>query len=82
MCPGIPHLLCHGMGGLGPDLLTDNTRLWSGDHAVDPHAVPGVLFMNSPFRGENAHLVDLAPTLLQAFGVPGDEELEGESLLF
>jgi len=69
------------LGGFGPDLVTDNQRVWSGDHAVDPSAVPGVLFMNTPFRDHRPHLVDLAPTILDALGVPGDEELEGASLI-
>ena len=48
----------------------DNTKKWCGDHIIDPALVPGVLFMNRPFRGEGARLVDLAPTILAALGVP------------
>jgi predicted AlkP superfamily phosphohydrolase/phosphomutase len=69
------------MGGVGAEVVTDNVRAWSGDHVVDPAAVPGVFFMNTPFRGESAGLSDLAPTILAALGVPGDPELEGRSLL-
>jgi arylsulfatase A-like enzyme len=39
------------------------------------------LLMNRPFRGENAGLVDLAPTLLAALGAPAAPALEGSSLL-
>jgi predicted AlkP superfamily phosphohydrolase/phosphomutase len=59
----------------------DNTRKWSGDHIIDPALVPGVLFMNRPFRAEGARLIDLAPTILAALGVPPDPALEGQSLL-
>jgi predicted AlkP superfamily phosphohydrolase/phosphomutase len=59
----------------------DNTRKWGGDHINDPALVPGVLLMNRPFRGENAGLVDLAPTLLAALGAPAAPALEGSSLL-
>lgn len=59
----------------------DNTRKWSGDHAVDPAVVPGVLFMNRPFRADGASLVDLAPTILEALGAPSNEPCEGQSLL-
>jgi predicted AlkP superfamily phosphohydrolase/phosphomutase len=70
------------MGGVGAEVVTDNLRPWSGDHVVDPGAVPGVLFMNTPFRGEDAGLADLAPTILAALGAPSeDPELEGRSLL-
>jgi predicted AlkP superfamily phosphohydrolase/phosphomutase len=59
----------------------DNTRKWAGDHIIDPPLVPGVLLMNRPFRGEGARLVDLAPTILAALGVPAAPAMEGGSLL-
>jgi predicted AlkP superfamily phosphohydrolase/phosphomutase len=59
----------------------DNTRKWAGDHIIDPPLVPGVLLMNRPFRGANARLVDLAPTMLAALGLPAGPGLEGSSLL-
>ena len=62
-------------------VLEDNTRKWSGDHLIDPALVPGVLLMNRPFRGGGAALVDLAPTILAALGVPAGPAMEGEPLL-
>jgi predicted AlkP superfamily phosphohydrolase/phosphomutase len=62
-------------------LFEDNTRKWAGDHIVDPPLVPGVLLMNGPFRGEGARLVDLAPTVLAALGLPAGPAMEGGSLL-
>jgi len=62
-------------------VLEDNTRKWSGDHLIDPALVPGVLLMNRPFRGDGAALVDLAPTILAALGVPAGPAMEGEPLL-
>jgi len=59
----------------------DNVKKWSGDHLMDPSLVPGVLFMNRPFRSAGAGLVDLAPTILTALGVPPGAAMEGESLL-
>lgn len=69
------------MGGVadGP-LHKDNVKKWSGDHCVDPAAVPGVLFMNRPFRREGASLLDLAPTILQALGVDKAPQMEGSPL--
>jgi predicted AlkP superfamily phosphohydrolase/phosphomutase len=69
------------MGGVPAGLVEDNTKLWSGDHIIDPTLVPGVLFMNQPFLGEGAGLEDLAPTILAALGAPIASELEGRSLL-
>jgi predicted AlkP superfamily phosphohydrolase/phosphomutase len=59
----------------------DNTRKWSGDHIIDPALVPGVLLMNRSFRGEGAKLLDLAPTILAALGLPDGPAMEGNSLL-
>jgi predicted AlkP superfamily phosphohydrolase/phosphomutase len=69
------------MGGVPAGLFEDNPKKWSGDHVVDPALVPGVLFMNQPFRGQDANLVDLAPTILAHLGVEKDPAMEGESLL-
>jgi predicted AlkP superfamily phosphohydrolase/phosphomutase len=68
------------LGGLGEGLFEDNHRKWSGDHAVDPTLVPGVLFANRPIR-DGGNLADLAPTLLSALGVPKGQAMEGESVL-
>jgi predicted AlkP superfamily phosphohydrolase/phosphomutase len=70
-----------GLGGIGDGVLEDNTRRWGGDHIVDPALVPGVLFMNRPFRAASPRLVDLAPTILAAFGVPRGANMEGDDLL-
>jgi arylsulfatase A-like enzyme len=59
----------------------DNLKKWSGDHIVDPALVPGVLLMNRAFRGEGASLLDLAPTILDALGLPPGPAMEGSSLL-
>jgi len=69
------------MGGVadGP-LHEDNVKKWSGDHCIDPAATPGVLLMNRPFRREGASLVDLAPTILDAFGLAKGPLMEGSSL--
>ena len=69
------------MGGVSEGHFEDNVKTWSGDHIIDPALVPGVLFMNRPFRGESARLVDLAPTILAALGVAKGPAMEGSSLL-
>jgi predicted AlkP superfamily phosphohydrolase/phosphomutase len=68
------------MGGVAESSFEDNRKKWSGDHIVDPVLVPGVLFMNRPFRGDAARLEDLAPTILGALGVPAGPAMEGSSL--
>lgn len=71
------------MGGVGEHLIEDNTKLWSGDHIVDPALVPGMLAMNRPFRADGARLEDLTPTILDALGVSAGDGTgrTGRSLL-
>lgn len=69
------------LGGIATEQFEDNNKKWAGDHIIDPLLVPGVLFMNKPFEGSNARLLDLAPTILNAFGLPKYEAMEGDSLL-
>jgi hypothetical protein len=69
------------LGGIGTEVFSDNVEPWGGDHIVDPSLVPGVLFMDRPFRPAGADLVDLAPTILAALGVDDCPAMEGSSLL-
>ena len=69
------------LGGIPQNVFEDNTKKWSGDHLVDPALVPGVLFMNQPFQTERASLLDMAPTILAALGLPKGEAMEGTNLL-
>ncbi len=53
------------LGGFSPiQLFENNNRRWSGDHIIDPDAVPGILFMNRPVGNNHAQIIDLAPTIL------------------
>jgi predicted AlkP superfamily phosphohydrolase/phosphomutase len=69
------------LGGMPRGHVEDNVKRWGGDHIIDPALVPGVLFMNRAFDGSRASLLDLAPTILAALGVPPGTEMEGASLL-
>jgi predicted AlkP superfamily phosphohydrolase/phosphomutase len=69
------------VGGVSEGWFEDNVKRWGGDHIVDPSLVPGVLFMNRPFDGARARLVDLAPSILDAFGLPKGSAMDGTSLL-
>ena len=66
------------------ELFEDNTRRWSGDHIIDPAAVPGILFLNArAIAGERSQpdIRDLAPTILEYLGVSRHDSMEGKSLL-
>lgn len=61
-------------------LFEDNTKAWSGDHCVDPRLVPGVLFCNRPIDVDDPALIDIAPTVLQQFGVAQPKHMDGQAL--
>ncbi|OHB75867.1 MAG: phosphodiesterase, partial [Planctomycetes bacterium RBG_16_64_10] len=79
--PGYRASWTTALGGMGRGHFEDNTRKWAGDHIIDPALVPGVLLMNRPHRNSRPRLLDLAPTLLDGFGVPQDPAMQGETLL-
>jgi len=63
----------------GP-VFTDNCKPWSGDHCIDPRLVPGVFFCNSVIDRDDPALVDIAPTVLQQFGVEPPAYMDGRPL--
>ena len=69
------------VGRVTEAVFEDNTKHWSGDHCVDPEIVPGVLFMNRRISKENPHLNDMAPTVLNLFGVEIPKYMKGSPLI-
>ncbi|MFN0137187.1 MAG: alkaline phosphatase family protein [Phycisphaerae bacterium] len=69
------------IGKCGEQVFSNNMKAWSGDHCVHPSLVPGVLFSTIKLSGENANIIDLAPTVLELFGVRKAEYMDGKSLL-
>jgi predicted AlkP superfamily phosphohydrolase/phosphomutase len=67
-------------GVAGGPIFVDNTRPWSGDHAVDPDLVPGVFFCSRPTTTTDPALVDLAPTALRLFGIEPPAHMDGQAL--
>ncbi len=57
-----------------------NKKAWSGDHCVDPSLVPGILFCNRHIDEAKPRLMDLGATVLQMFGVPVPEYMDGRPL--
>jgi predicted AlkP superfamily phosphohydrolase/phosphomutase len=69
------------LGGFSHSLFENNNRRWSGDHIIDPDAVPGILFMSRPAVANHAQIIDLAPTILHYLGVADHSSMEGKTLL-
>ena len=59
----------------------DNPKCWSGDHCVDPAVVPGVLFSNLKLAKPSPSIMDVAPTVLELFGLERPGHMDGRSLL-
>jgi predicted AlkP superfamily phosphohydrolase/phosphomutase len=61
-------------------VIEDNPKAWSGDHCVDPLLVPGVLFCNRRVESADPGIEDLAPTVLQLFGIDPPGWMDGKAL--
>jgi predicted AlkP superfamily phosphohydrolase/phosphomutase len=65
------------VGKVTSTVFEDNCKAWSGDHSVDPVLVPGVLFSNRKIDAPDPGIEDMAPTVLQLFGVDRPAWMEG-----
>lgn len=69
------------MGITDKQIFEDNTKAWSGDHCVNPPDVPGILFCNREIEVQHPNIMDIAPTILDLFGVPLPAYVDGVSLM-
>ena len=69
------------VGQVTEDVVTDNTRSWSGDHCVDPDIVPGVFLCNRAITAEQPRLVDIPATTMRLFGQPIPRYMQGRMIL-
>lgn len=67
-------------GAVESEIFSDNIKAWSGDHHVDPEAVPGILFSNRRIEREHPTILDIAPSVLDLFAVPVPAYMEGRAL--
>ena len=65
------------VGKVTAHVFEDNDKAWSGDHSVDPLLVPGVLFSNRKIQATDPGIEDMAPTVLELFGVERPAWMEG-----
>lgn len=68
-------------GKVNRRLFEDNQKAWSADHCLDPSLVPGVFFTNLKLKVKNPSIMDVAPTVLELFGVRRPSYLDGQTLL-
>jgi predicted AlkP superfamily phosphohydrolase/phosphomutase len=68
------------VGKVTASVFIDNTKSWSGDHCVDPRLVPGVIFSTHPVQSDEPAIMDIAPTILNMFGVEVPAHMNGKVL--
>jgi predicted AlkP superfamily phosphohydrolase/phosphomutase len=70
------------LGGIGKEIVEDNTEIWSGDHcSVYPPLVKGILFANFKLDTNDDYMGDVMPTILDLYGVKATTKLDGRSLV-
>ena len=68
-------------GKVNDILFEDNTKAWSGDHCIDPRIVPGIIFCNHNINTESPAIIDIAPTILNLFGMDIPNHMDGQNLI-
>jgi len=69
------------LGKVPDTVFMDNMLKWSGDHCIAADEVPGIIMINRPILREDPALVDMAPTILNLFGIAIPDEMVGGDLL-
>jgi predicted AlkP superfamily phosphohydrolase/phosphomutase len=68
------------LGRVPKNIVEDNNEKWSGDHCMAPEVVPGILVTNQKTKVDSPSLSDIAPTILQTFGIEKTKEMVGKSV--
>jgi predicted AlkP superfamily phosphohydrolase/phosphomutase len=69
------------LGGSPPGLVYPNMKKWSGDHgAFDYKQTSGILVSNRKIDTQAPSVKDIAPTVIQYFGIPIPGDIDGHAL--
>ena len=70
------------LGGSPQGIVYPNMKKWSGDHGgYDFATTAGVLVTNRPITNASPRIIDIAPTVLQFFGITPPAGMDGKPLL-
>lgn len=69
------------LGGFESNTVENNLDKWTGDHCIDSRFVPAALISNKKVLKPSPDLCDIAPTILDFFGIPAGGVMTGKSLL-
>lgn len=67
------------LGEFDRKVIVDNNKAWSADHCIAHDLVPGILLSNRRINRGDPALIDVAPTVLEVFGVSRPEHMTGRS---
>jgi len=69
------------LGTYEKHVVADNNDKWSGDHCMDVSGLSGVLLANRTITSDRPALIDLAPTILEEYGMKAPPGTEGKVIL-
>ena len=70
------------LGGAPQGIVYDNMKKWSGDHGgFDYQDTAGVLISNRPLSTTTPRIIDIAPTVLDFYGITAPAGLDGKPIL-
>jgi len=70
------------LGGIPKELISPNTKIWSGDHCSIEHSITaGVLLTDFKVPSASPSIMDIGPTALNLLGVPLPDDIDGKPLV-
>ncbi len=67
---------------VGDPVFSDNVKAWSGDHCFTSRQVPGIFFSNRKVDDPDPGLINIAATVLKAFGLKVPAHIDGRPIGF
>ena len=70
------------LGGIPSELISPNTKIWSGDHCSMEHSITaGVLLTDFKVPSASPSIMDIGPSALNLLGVPLPDDIDGKPLV-